>query len=200
MAIIQSKLNRDKAPSWRVLLITLIIMGICTIHVVALPTVMFPLKPSPQTGPYQDAEFLTIANETIYGLSNQTIPNGTMLREFQTNQQKLAKMNISPDLYPRARQINAYLYYTSKAGDAYSDAMSLASKPYSPEYTDSSITAEAKEYQIASQVIWNQIKDLYPDVTPYRLETSQQPYSPNEDPSFKWPYDPKQPYVTGDLW
>ncbi|PWR70889.1 hypothetical protein [Methanospirillum lacunae] len=191
-------LNRTNT-GW-VLLIALIIMMICTIHVAALPTVMFPLKPSPITGPYQDAEFLTIANETIYGLSNQTIPNGTTLRELQTTQQKLAKMNISPDLYPRARQINAYLYYTSKAGDAYSDAMSLASKPYSPAYTDSSVTSEAKEYQIASQVIWNQIMDLYPGVSPYRLETSKTPYSPNEDPTFKWPYDPVQTYAIGDLW
>ncbi len=161
---------------------------------------MFPLKPSPATGPYQDAEFLDIANETIYGLSDQTVPNGTLLRELQTTQQQLAKMSISPELYPRARKINAYLYYTSKAGDEFSDAMSLASKPYSPAYNDDSVLNDAKQYQTASQVIWNQIAYLYPGVIPYRLETATKPFSPNEDPNFKWPFDSFPPYPTGDLW
>jgi len=189
-----------RAISGRSLLIALIIIAIGTIHAAALPTIMFPLKPSPATGPYQDAVFLDIANETIYGLSNQAIPNGTTLLELQTTQQQLAKMSISPDLYPRARQINAYLYYTSKAGDEYSDAMNLASKPYSPAYKDNSVLNEARQYQTASQVIWNQIKDLYPGVTPYRLETVTGAFSPNEDPNFKWPYDFATPGITGDLW
>jgi len=195
-----SQIILKRAISGRTFLIALIIIAIWTIHAAALPTVMFPLKPSPATGPYQDAEFLDIANETIYGLSNQTIPNGTHLRELQTTQQQLAKMNISPELYPRARQINAYLYYTSKAGDEYSDAMNLAGKPYSPAYKDNSVLSEARQYQTASQVIWNQIKDLYPGVTPYRLETVTGAFSPNEDPNFKWPYDPVSPSVSGDLW
>ncbi len=195
-----SEIILKRAITGRSFLIALIIVALWTIHAAALPTVMFPLKPSPATGPYQDAVFLDIANETIYGLSNQAIPNGTTLLELQTTQQQLAKMSISPDLYPRARQINAYLYYTSKAGGEYSDAMNLAGKPYSPAYKDNSVLSEARQYQAASQVIWNQIKDLYPGVTPYRLETVTGAYSPNEDPNFKWPYDFALPSITGDLW
>ncbi len=162
--------------------------------------VMFPLKPSPEIGPYQDDEFLELANETIYGLSNQTIPNGTLLREFQTTQQILAKMSISPELFPTAERINAYLYYTAKAGNEYSEALSFYSKPYSPVYMDESQISEAKQYQAAGQIIWNRIKDLYPGVTPYRLEYATKPFSTNEDPDYKWPYDPASPSSTGGLW
>jgi len=186
--------------SGQTFLIALIIIGICTPPLAALPTVLFPLKPSPAVGPYQDAEFLDLANETIFGLSNQTIPNGTTLRELQTTQQQLAKMSVSPGFYPRARQINAYLYYTSKAGDEYSDAMILASKPYSPQYQDESVLIEAQQYQTASLLMWNQIKDFYPGLNPYRLETISEPFSPNEIPNYKWPYDPVPSYISGDLW
>ena len=171
----------------KIFLIGIIIICAFTVHAASLPMITFPLKPSPGAGPYQDEEFLELANDTIYSLSNQTIPNGTALLDLQTTQQKLSKMNISPKLYPTATQINAYLYYTAKAGNTYSDVMSFYSKPYSPVYQDESLTSEAREYQAASQTIWNRIQDLYPGVTPYRLETTKKPFSVNEDPDFKWP-------------
>lgn len=182
----------------RLFLIGIITLCACTIQASSLPTVLFPLKSSPDTGPYQDEEFLKLANETIYGLSNQTIPNSTALRELQTTQQILSKMSISPELYPKAKQINAYLYYTAKSGNEYADAMSFYSKPYSPMYKNKSLISEAQEYQQASQIIWSQIQDLYPGVTPYRLETSTKPFSVNEDPNFKWPYGSSS--STGSLW
>jgi hypothetical protein len=162
--------------------------------------VRFPLKPSPDTGPYQDEEFLQLANETIYGLSNQTIPNGTALREFQTTQQKLSRMNISPEFYSTAKKINNYLYYSARAGDSYAEVTALYSKPYSPVYQDESIISEAREYQMASQILWREIEDLYPGVTPYRLETTQRPLSANEDPDFKWLYSPVSSAGHHGLW
>ena len=196
--ILLSELILNRTIPVQAFLIALIIIGICTIHAAALPTVMFPLKPSPDTGPYQDSEFLEMTNETIYSLSDQTIPNDTALLDLQTTQQKLAKMSISQQLYPTAKQINAYLYYTAKAGNEYADAMSFYSKPYSPVYKDESQISEARQYQAASQVIWNQIQNLYPGVTPYRLETSTKPFSVNEDPNFKWPYGSSS--SKGTLW
>ena len=182
----------------RMLLIGIITLCAFTIHAASLPMVIFPLKPSPETGPYQDEEFLELANETIYGLSNQTIPNGTTLRELQTTQQILAKMSISPDLYPTAAKINEYLYYTAKAGNEYSESLSFYSKPYSPIYNDESQISEAKQYQAASRIIWNQIQDRYPGVAPYRLEYATKPFSTNENPNFEWPYDVSS--STGGLW
>ena len=180
--------------------IILILIGVCTIPVTSLPMVMFPLKPSPATGPYQDTEFLKLANETIYGLSNQSIPNGTALRDLLTTQQNLAAMKISPELYPKAKQINAYLYYTAKSGDEYSDAMNLASKPYSPVYRDESVISVAKEYQTASQVVWDQIKDLYPGVIPYRLEMANIPEYKGDLTSINWPVNPFSTGSSGGLW
>ena len=182
----------------KIFIIGIIIIGLCTIHAASLPMVIFPLKPSPETGPYQDEEFLELANETIYGLSNQTIPNGTALRELQTTQQVLAKMSISPDLYPTAANINEYLYYTARAGYEYADALSFYSKPYSPVYNDESQISEAKQYQEASRIIWNQIQDRYPGVAPYRLEYATIPFSTNENPNFEWPYGGSS--SSGGLW
>ena len=182
----------------RLLIIGIITLCIFTAQASSLPMVIYPLKPSPDTGPYQDTEFLEIANETIYGLSNQTMPTGTALLDLQTTQQKLAKMSVSQELYPTAKQINAYLYYTAKAGNEYADAMSFYNKPYSPLYKDESQISEARQYQDASQVIWNQIQNMYPGVTPYRLETSPKPFSVYEDPDFKWPYESSS--SKGTLW
>ncbi|MDD1729516.1 MAG: hypothetical protein LUQ50_10660 [Methanospirillum sp.] len=178
----------------RTVLMTIIVLCILPTCVASLPIVMYPLKPSPAIGPYQDSEFLEISNETILGLSNQTIPNGTALRELQTTQQKLANMNISPELYPTAKQINAYLYYSAKAGDESSDAMSLADKPYSPEYTDWTVNLQAKIYQNASKTIWKQIQDLYPNVTSYTLRPTATP-DPSEKMITRWP---KSPFSTFD--
>ncbi|MFH0968138.1 MAG: hypothetical protein V1862_10695 [Methanobacteriota archaeon] len=155
----------------RIFLICIITICAFTIHATSLPMVTFPLKPSPDTGPYQDEEFLEEANTMIYSLSNQTMPNGTELLNLLSMQQKLAKMNVSPSLYPKAKQINAYLYYSAKAGYNNVDAMMLTTAPWSPVYHDTSRLNEALKYQDASQVMWNQIKDMYPDVIPYKLST-----------------------------
>ncbi len=171
---------------------------VCINHASALPTVLFPLKPSPASGPYQDSEFLELANETIYGLSNSTIPNGTSLRELQSTQQKLAGMNISPGLYPTAKLINVYLYYASKSGDELSDALNLADKPYSPVYKDDTMISEARKYQAASLTVWNQIKAMYPGVVPYTL-SSAVTATPTEEVPYYWPKSPFSDF-NGDLW
>jgi hypothetical protein len=137
-----------------------------------LPMVGFSLKPSPAEGPYQDAEFLEQANMTIYSLSNQSVPTGTPLRDLQTVQQKLSKMSISPEQYSFASDVNAFLYYTGKAGNEYGDAISLTNSPYSPVGMDGAQYAEANNYYLAAKTVWERIKDHYPDVTLYTLSES----------------------------
>lgn len=184
----------------RIIIIGIIGALIMIPHTAGLPMVLFPLKPSPDTGPYQDDEFQELANETIYGLSNQTMPNGTALRELQTVQQRLSKMDISPEFYPKAEQINAYLYYTARAGKEYAEVMRFYTRPYSPVYRDQSLIRTAREYQDASSQIWAAISDLYPGVSPYRLIETESPFSVNEDPNFRWPYDPPSTVQSGGLW
>jgi hypothetical protein len=180
---------RINVISKRLFFIALIILCIFTNQVASLPTIIFPLKPSPAIGPYQDDDFLHQSNNTIYELSNATIPNGTNLRELQTTQQKLSKMNVSPELYPTAKQINAYLYYVTKAGDAADDSMTLADKPYSPESTDWTINSDVTTYQNASLTIWNQIKDLYPNATTYKLRPIALPLRSDKVVT-SWPKSP----------
>ena len=150
----------------------LFLFAICALPVcssAALPIVGFPLKPSPAEGPYQDDIFLKQANETIYDLSNQTVPNGTAIRELQSVQQQLAKMKISPKLYPVASDINAFLYYTGKAGSEYGDALTMTTNQNIPASQGQSQLAEANKYYSAATDVWEGIKGMYPNVTLYTL-------------------------------
>jgi hypothetical protein len=174
----------------QIILIGIVSLCAFTIHAAAFPIVTFPLKPSPESGPYEDEKFLELANMTIYSLSNQTIPNGTALGNLQTTQQKLSRMNISPELHPTATYINDYLYYASKAGAEYSDALSLATSIYSPVYRNEGLLGEAKTYQAASQTIWNRIKDLYPGVIPYTISFPVTSTSSTEYDVYSREYNP----------
>ncbi len=129
----------------------------------------FPLTPSPSEGPYQDEQFLERSNTSIYGLSNTTLPNGTSLLELKSVQQQISKMKISPDLYPLASNINAFLYYTGKAGTEYNEANSLASSPYSPVDLNGGQFTDADMYYSAAKTVWERIKGHYPDVTLYTM-------------------------------
>ncbi len=152
----------------------LIIIGLCAVCLLplqasALPMVGFSLKPSPASGPYQDKDFLDQANTTIFGLSNKTLPTGTTLLELRTAQGKLSKMNISPALYSNATDINAFIYYTWKAGDEYEDASSLGGSYYSPVTSDSALYDDATEYYQAAKTTWDKIKTRYPGATLYTM-------------------------------
>jgi hypothetical protein len=152
--------------------ILICLIALCAIPVyssASLPMVGFPLKPSPEDGPYQDDEFIEKANTSIYSLSNKTVPTGLTLRDLQSVQQQLSKMSISPEFYDEASTINAFLYYTTKAGDEYDDAMTLSNSPYSPVTEDSAMFNDANEYYLAAKNVWEKIKSRYPDVTLYTM-------------------------------
>jgi hypothetical protein len=158
----------------RVLLFLACLIAVCAIPAccsAGLPVVGFSLKPSPDQGPYDDEEFMEKANASIYSLSNKTVPTGLTLRDLQSVQQQLSKMSISPELYKKASNINAFLYYTTKAGDEYDNAQSLAGSPYSPVTFDSSMFSDAETYYKAAKAVWEKIKDGYPDVTLYTLSS-----------------------------
>jgi len=158
-------------PRTRILVI-ICLLAICAIPVLSsasLPMVGFPLKSSPAEGPYQDDEFSESANLSIYALSNTTIPNGTTLLELKSTQQQISKMKVSPEFYPVASNINAFLYYTGKAGTEYNEAKTLTSSPYSPVDQDSGQFTDADTYYSAAKTVWERIKARYPDVTLYTM-------------------------------
>ncbi len=158
-----------------IILLCFILCGIIPVMVAAsLPMVGFPLRPSPEVGPYQDEEFLEKANTTIYGLSNQSVPSGTGLRSMQSLQQKMARMNISPELYEEAADINSFLYYTVKAGSEFDDAMSLSRSEYSPISRDGPLFEDATKYYNAAKKVWDRIKTRYPGVTLYTMTVSSE--------------------------
>jgi len=155
------------------ILLIICLIAVCVLPVCSsagLPMVQFPLKPSPAEGPYQDEEFFKQADAIIYSLSNQTIPTGTTLLDLKSVQQTISKMSISPALYTKAQNVNAFLFYTGKAGTAYNEAVSLTHSPFSPVPQDGSEYSEADTYYSAAQKMWEKIKNDYPDVTLYTMK------------------------------
>jgi len=165
------------------LIICLCAVCILPLQVSGLPMVGFSLKPSPASGPYQDTEFLEKANNTINDLSNKTLPTGNAVASLRTTQGEMSKMSISPALYQNATDINAFIYYTWKAGDEYDDATSLGGNEYyAPSTIDSSQVEEATEYYLAAKTMWERIKSRYPGVTLYTMPESSTMTNGNYDP------------------
>jgi hypothetical protein len=164
--------NPDHMVSKKLLLVLMCVCIISTIPVytsASAPKITIPLNPSPAQGPYQDDEFLEKANATINSLSGKAVPNGTDLRELQSVQQQLAKMKISPEFYPVASDIYAFLYYTGKAGDEYGNALTMSSSLNIPASQSTSQFNEAENYYTAATEIWEGIREYYPEVILYKL-------------------------------
>lgn len=165
----------------------------------SLPLVGFPLKES-TTGPYDDEKFLDEANTTIQGLSNQSLPTGTALRSLQSQQMEWSKMKISPELYPEAEKINAFIYYTVKAGDEYDDANIFGDKPYSPVSENSALYREAESYYQAAKTVWEKIKGRYPGVTMYTMPGSSTGSSGDDSDIFNYETQSTQSRGHSGLW
>jgi hypothetical protein len=153
-------------------LLIICIIALCILPIstsASLPMVGSPLKAPVSSGPYQDELFLETVNSTMYSLSNQTVPQGALLLDVKSVQRKISTMSLSPDLYPVASDVNAFLYYTGKAGSEYGDALSITTSLSSPVSQDNTEFDEATRYYEAATEVWERIKEMYPDVTLYTL-------------------------------
>ena len=122
-------MNRVLIPLFQVLVIMLA-LGIILPVTAADTGLLYPLKPTPQNGPYDDKKFMEVATTEIMGLSGKMIPTeGTDLLNLKSTQLQISRMNISPNHYPEASIINAYLYKIGQAGDAYGTTKSLTDHP-----------------------------------------------------------------------
>ncbi|MDD1729447.1 MAG: hypothetical protein LUQ50_10290 [Methanospirillum sp.] len=142
----------------------------------------YPLNPSPSTGPYDDQKFMDIATTQIMGFSGKTLPTeGNELLNLKSVQMELSRMNISPDFYPRASLVNAYLYNLSQAGDAYGTTKSLTDHPStlgSPIYDQYS---KARGIFANALKTWSEIKDLFPKAIPPSLPDPTLPIRPSQE-------------------
>jgi hypothetical protein len=131
---------------------------------------LFPLKPSSSTGPYDDQKCMDMATTQINVFSGKMLPTeGTDLLNLKSTQMQISRMNISPDFYPRASLINAYLYKLNQAGETYGTTKRLTDHPStlgSPVYDQYS---KARSYYNDAMEIWGDIKDLFPKAVPPTL-------------------------------
>ncbi len=143
---------------------------------------IFPLKPSCPTGPYDDQKFMDLATIQINGFSEKMLPTeGTDLLNLKSTQLQISRMNISPDFYPRASLVNAYLYKLNQAGEMYGTTKRLTDHPStlgSPVFDQYS---KARSYYNDAMETWNQIKDLFPKVVPPALPDPTLPIQGSKD-------------------
>ncbi|WP_146201114.1 hypothetical protein [Methanospirillum lacunae] len=127
----------------------------------------YPLKPSPSIGPYDDQKFLNNSTAILTKLSGKIIPiEGPDLLNLKSEQIQLSRLNISPDFYPEATKINAYLFKISQAGETYGTSKRLTEHPDtlgSPVYDQ---YTKARSYYSDAMEIWTDIKDLFPNTKP----------------------------------
>ena len=79
------------------------------------------MKAPSDANPYNDEAFKSEAEKIIGKISNSSVPTGAKLSEVTDAYYRLIMENVSPELFPNAHNIVAYLYYTSMAGEVYED-------------------------------------------------------------------------------
>lgn len=126
------------------------------------------MKNSSDAKPYQDDAFMKDSGEVIAKISNSSVPTGSKLSEVTDAYYRLIMDNVSPGLFPKADSIVAYLYYTSKAGETYTDFNDYK-KSVSKTTDGSEYYAVADQYRQKSAEYWDKIKDLYPNQSMYIL-------------------------------
>ena len=151
-------------------LLLLFVVGIVFPVTASDSGLLFPLKSPSPTGPYEDHKFMNTVTTQINGLSGKMLPTeGTDLLNLKSTQFQISRMNISPDLYPRASLINAYLYKLNQAGETYGTTKRLTDHPSTlgnPVYDPYS---KARSYYNDAMETWSDIKDLFPGNVPPTL-------------------------------
>jgi len=132
------------------------------------------MKAPSDANPYNDEAFKSEAEKIIGKISNSSVPTGTKLSEVTDAYYRLIMENVSPDLYPNAHNIAAYLYYTSKAGETYTDYHAYL-KSVSKTTDGSEYYTVADQYRQVAAEFWNKIKDLYPNMTMFTLPPAGEP-------------------------
>lgn len=137
------------------------------------------LKEAVQGGAYQDDQFFSIAGPAIKSLSNRTIPTGSQRMSVFSAYSSMKDLSISPQRFEEAKDNLAFLYYTSKAGEAYenyhTEKNSVAALTDGSEFYDLAVIY----YQVASNW-WALIANTYPKVTLYSLPKQDDPF-PGDD-------------------
>jgi hypothetical protein len=140
--------------------------------------IQFPLKPSPSTGPYDDTRFMDNATVQINGLSGQLIPtDGVELLNLKSTQIQLSKMNVSPEFYQNASQINLYLYQIGTVGETYGTTKRLTDHPNTLGSPELDPYTKARGYYQDSMKTWANISSLFPNATPPTLPDPERPLS-----------------------
>lgn len=143
---------------------------------------IYALKPSPAIGPYDDQKFLNNSTAIITKLSGKIIPiEGPDLLNLKSEQIQLSRLNISPDFYPEATKINAYLFKIFQAGETYGTSKRLTDHPDSlgsPVYDQ---YTKARSYYSDAMDIWADIKNIFPNTKPPVLPDPKLPIHNAED-------------------
>ncbi len=131
-------------------------------------------------GPYNDEVFMKEATKVIGMISNTTVPTGSVLGELTDTYYRLIMEDVSPDLFPLANNIVAYIYYSSMAGTVYEDYHTYLNS-VSKSTDGSEYYAVADQYRQVSAEYWDKIKDSFPNMTMYTLPAADAPMPTNNE-------------------
>ncbi|HWQ68158.1 MAG TPA: hypothetical protein VN372_14980 [Methanospirillum sp.] len=164
------------------LLVSLLLVGISGLAVAdaSFQELKSGLKQPVAGVEYKDDAFRADATEVIESLSNRTVPTGRENSQVYGAYSRLRGMSVSPEFYPAAYDMVAFLYYTAKAGEAYEEF-------HQKQNSMSSITNGDEYYQLAenyyeaANVYWDALKAQFPSVTVYTLPSQDQAFPEDEE-------------------
>lgn len=152
------------------LLVVLSAMGVSA-DMTAQPNVQLPLAPPAENPPYDDEEFFSRVNETVYQITNpKTLPVGKMNNAVYDSlasiYYSLIRMRISPDRYGDAEQDIAFLSYTLTVMELYNDYERNADR-FFPVDTSTLTYNDIYQYYSAASDAFKKIASRYPDAEMY---------------------------------
>ena len=159
--------------NWKCVLLLLIVLTTVGVSadMTVEPNVQLPLAPPAENPPYDDEEFFTRVNETVYQICNQkTLPVGKMNNavydSLASTYYSLIRMRISPDRHADAEQDIAFLSHTLTVMELYNDFERNADK-FFPVDTSTLSYDDIYQYYSAASDAFKKIASRYPDAKMY---------------------------------
>ena len=158
--------------NWKWVLLLVVLAAVnASADMTVEPNVQLPLAPPAENPPYDDEEFFSRVNETVYQLCNQkTLPVGKMnsavYDSLASTYYSLIRMRVSPERYTDAEQDIAFLSHTLTVMELYNEYERNADK-FFPVDTSTLTYKDISQFYTAASDAFKKIASRYPDTKMY---------------------------------
>ncbi len=129
------------------------------------PSSMSQVLKTPNSSiPYEDKTFLERADVAVTNFTNP-LPTENDLFELQSIYYEIIKKNISPELYPEAKNITKFIFYTMKASEEMRDYREQTGTKHIGMPFKDNIYEQARTDASEATLVLRNITSRYPNAT-----------------------------------